>query len=71
MLSQFFETKKRAHRDAIEIQNLATSYGAGLLPELKRRAEDSGLNARDRKHWERLLKKAHQSDLNFGDYMKA
>ena len=58
MLSRFFESQKRAERDASELESLVINHGADLKAVLKQRAEDDRLNIRDRRHWQRLLKKA-------------
>ena len=58
MLSRFFESRQRAERDASELDTLIIDHGANLKAVLKMRAEDDRLNMRDRRHWQRLLKKA-------------
>lgn len=58
MLSRLFENRQRARKDQMEIQNLVTNYGNGVVSELERRANDEALKERDRKHWRRLLRKA-------------
>ncbi len=63
MLGMFFESRSRAQRDQIEMQNLHTTYGRDFVAELKQRAQDMSLRARDRKHWKRLLRKARKLSI--------
>jgi len=63
MLGMFFESRSRAHRDKIEMQNLQTTYGRDIVAELKQRAQDMTLGGRDRKHWKRLLRKARKISI--------
>ena len=58
MLSRLFESRKRAERDASELDSLVINYGDDLKAVLKQRANDDRLHIRDRLHWQRLLKKA-------------
>ena len=63
MLNILFESRSRAQRDIVEMQNLHTNYGRNLVTELKTRARDMSLGVRDRKHWKRLLRKARKVDI--------
>ena len=63
MLNILFESRSRAHRDIVEMQNLQTTYGRDFIAELKQRAQDMSLGVRDRKHWKRLLRKARKADV--------
>jgi hypothetical protein len=58
MLTRLFETQKRAERDASELVAMRIDYGSDLKTVLWQRANDAKLGERDRKHWQRLLKKA-------------
>jgi hypothetical protein len=58
MLTRLFETRKRAERDASELVAMRIDYGSDLKTVLWQRANDAKLAERDRKHWQRLLKKA-------------
>jgi hypothetical protein len=57
MLDLFFEPKHRAVKDAREVRDLALRYGDNLKTILSERARDRNLPERDRRHWQRLLKK--------------
>ncbi len=63
MLNILFESRGRAQRDIVEMQNLHTNYGRNFVTELKQRARDMSLGVRDRKHWKRLLRKARKTDI--------
>jgi hypothetical protein len=58
VLRKFFETRKRAERDDSELGTLRVDYGSDLKTILWQRANDTNLGDRDRKHWQRLLRKA-------------
>jgi hypothetical protein len=58
MLNYLFETRKRAERDASELVAMRIDYGSDLKTVLWQRANDAALADRDRRHWQRLLKKA-------------
>jgi hypothetical protein len=60
MLSYLFETRKRAERDASELVAMRIDYGSDLKTVLWQRANDAALAVRDRRHWQRLLKKAER-----------
>lgn len=55
-----FETPDRRIRDEREIRYFYAKYGDEAVAVLKDRANDSGLSARDRRHWQRLVRKARQ-----------
>lgn len=61
MLPFLFESRERARNDAREVRHLQNQYGDELLSVLKQRANDTGLTPRDRKHWDRLLRKASRA----------
>lgn len=56
-----FESKERSMRDQNEIAMLQNRYGETLVDELKQRANNDELAPRDRRHWQRLLRKAKRS----------
>jgi hypothetical protein len=58
MLSRLFESRKRAERDASDLAAMQIDYGSELKTVLWQRANDTDLAERDRRHWQRLLKKA-------------
>jgi hypothetical protein len=58
MLLNLFESRERAHKDKIELQNLHSEFGDELRVILQKRANDSDLGVRHRKHWQRLSRKA-------------
>lgn len=60
IFSKFFETRKRMARDASELSSLRIDYGSDLKTVLWQRANDDTLRDRDRRHWQRLLKKAER-----------
>jgi hypothetical protein len=57
MLRRFFESRKRAERDASELSAMRIDYGSDLKTVLWQRANDAKLAERDRRHWKRLFKK--------------
>ncbi len=61
MLDMLFESRQRAARDAKEVRLLRDRYGDTLVQELKGRARDRSLPTRDRKHWQRILRKARRA----------
>ena len=63
MLDKIFESRERAHRDQLELRNLQSKHGQDVLNELKQRAKDASLARRDRKHWQRLLRKARRLEI--------
>jgi hypothetical protein len=58
MLLNLFESQHRKVTDAAELSRLKGKYGELLIPELRSRVDRSQLDARSRKHWQRLLSKA-------------
>ena len=58
MLSELFESKEKAARDALELRTMKIRYGGELMTILEARARDRDLPERDRKHWKRMLRKA-------------
>ncbi len=58
MLSYLFKSRDRAKRDANELAAMRIDYGSDLKTVLWQRANDAALADRDRRHWQRLLKKA-------------
>lgn len=58
MLGIFFESRKRTESDASELWAMRIDHGSDLKTVLWQRANDKRLAQRDRRHWQRLLKKA-------------
>jgi truncated hemoglobin YjbI len=57
MLS-LFESPARRSLDEEELGRLRHKHGERIRDVLRERAEQAGLSPRDRKHWQRLLRKA-------------
>ena len=55
-----FEPPERRIRDEREIRYFHTKYGEDAVAVLRERASDSALSARDRRHWQRLARKARR-----------
>jgi hypothetical protein len=60
VFSKFFDARKRMARDASELSSLRIDYGSDMKTVLWQRANDDTLRERDRRHWQRLLKKAER-----------
>jgi hypothetical protein len=58
MLTRLFESKLRKVTDASELLRLQEKYGDALVVELSARVAQTRQDARTRKHWQRLLRKA-------------
>lgn len=58
MIATLFESWERRDADAAELERLRNKYGAALVGELSARVNAQGLPPRDRRHWQRILKKA-------------
>lgn len=58
MIATLFESWERREADLVELERLRNKYGAELVGELSARASAQGLASRDRRHWQRILKKA-------------
>ncbi|WP_156878073.1 hypothetical protein [Sphingopyxis sp. QXT-31] len=64
--SNLFGGRRAAARladDLDALQQMRLKHGDNTRPELERRAGDRGLNARDRRHWQRLLTLAEEDGL--------
>lgn len=57
-----FENPEKRRRDRDELQNLRLKYGDSLMSVLEERCGDGSLSARDRRHWNRLYRKAKRLD---------
>ncbi|MEP2102003.1 MAG: hypothetical protein ABJP02_10895 [Parasphingorhabdus sp.] len=55
-----FETRDRRVKDLLEVRRLHTKYGDELVAVLGKRASDRSMDDRDRRHWKRILRKAHK-----------
>lgn len=53
-----FETRDRQLKDALELRRLETKYGDELVAVLRDRAADRSMRIKDRRHWQRILRKA-------------
>ena len=58
MLAGLFESQNRKAADAAELERLQRKFGDALVTELGQRAQGALQDARSRKHWQRLLRKA-------------
>lgn len=66
-----FEPSDRRIRDEREIRYFYTKYGEDAVAVLKDRANDSALSPRDRRHWQRLARKARRRQRESVGAMKA
>ncbi len=54
MLQILFSTKERRQVDHAEISRLYRRYSENAVAIVRRRAQDSSLSDRDRRHWKRI-----------------
>lgn len=52
------ESRERAWIDSGELNRLENKYGKQMFAILQERAHDRRIEAKSRKHWKRLLRKA-------------
>jgi hypothetical protein len=58
MFARLFESTEKRGADQLELQRLQAKYGAQLVDVLKQRAGQRGISSRNKRHWQRILKKA-------------
>ncbi|PXW77573.1 hypothetical protein C7451_10467 [Blastomonas natatoria] len=58
MVLSLFESATQRRRDDDELKTMHRKYGAEIVSVLEARTQDTSLSDRDRKHWNRLLRKA-------------
>lgn len=66
MLS-IFEPSWRRRKDAAELRDLFRQYGEQTPQKLQLRANDPNLSSRDRRHWQRLARKARWNPDAYSD----
>ena len=66
-----FDPPHRRIKDKREIRYLYTKYGEDAPAVLSKRANDNSLSARDRRHWQRLARKAGQQKSKWMSELKS
>jgi len=69
MLS-LFDPPHRRVKDEREIRYFYTKYGEDAPVILSERTNDNSLSARDRRHWQRLARKARRQQSKWMDELK-
>lgn len=64
MFYELFASSDTKAKDSRELNNIVNKYGENTIEELRKRAKDQSLSARDRKHWRRLLRFANSSSAD-------